>query len=205
MILCVDIISLYTWCCVCSRCWRGWRVASSPPPQCPWCPPCRRTWDHSVEGVCFSYSLQIDVDIDISFGIIFQLILTALNQSDMQARGCVSQMLRPGPSKDQPPPAAARYQLSVPRLGSSNHRCVEAGRYHHNYAATTATTATTGYTPRLLPATGAATAGHYSGCMEGGGGGIDLMRGGAHPTRPPLQLQGTMRKFVIIFLLNFIR
>ena len=51
-----------------------------------------------------------------SFGIIFQLILTALNQSDMQARGCVSQMLRPGPSKDQPPPAAARYQLSVPRL-----------------------------------------------------------------------------------------
>ena len=30
----------------------------------------------------------------------------------------------------------------------------------------------------LLPATGAATAGHYSGCMEGGGGGIDLMRGG---------------------------
>ena len=54
----------------------------------------------------------------------------------------------------------------------------------------------------LLPATGAATAGHYSGCMEGGGG-IDLMRGGAHPTPPPLQLQGTMRKFVIIFLLNF--
>ena len=124
----------------------------------------------------------------------------------MQARGCVSQMLRPGPSKDQPPPAAARYQLSVPRLGSSNHRCVEAGRYHHNYhnycyyrgyyyRLHTAVC----YRPprRLLPVTTAGVGWWWYRS--------DAERGAsrAHPTRPPLQLQGTMRKFVIIFLLNF--